>query len=103
MREQPEVSSKSIALCHNHFSSIIMVWHSGVSILLLRRGLILRERRGFVLLALVEVKRLLDLLAKALAVGGLARAVTSMLLLVYVASTSTLFPVLAVYFLLIFA
>jgi hypothetical protein len=80
-----------------------MVWHSGVSILLLRRGLILREGRGLVLLALVEVKRLLDLLAEALAVGGLARAVTSMLLLVYVASTSTLFPVLAVYFLLRFA
>jgi hypothetical protein len=80
-----------------------MVWHSGVSILLLRRGLILREGRGLVLLALVEVKCLLDLLAEALAVGGLARAVTSMLLLVYVASTSTLFPVLAVYFLLRFA
>jgi hypothetical protein len=67
-----------------------VVWLSGVSILLLRRGLVLRERRGLVLFALVEVKRLLDLLSKALAVGRLARAVTAMLLFVDVSCTSSL-------------
>jgi hypothetical protein len=49
---------------------------------------LLRKRRRLVLLVLVEVERLLDLVAEALAIRRLG--VSSVLLLVHVASTAAL-------------
>lgn len=54
----------------------------------MRNSSLLRQGRRLVLLVLVEMKRLLDLVTKALAIRRLA--VSSVLLLVDVASTTTL-------------
>jgi hypothetical protein len=81
----PEVSSMSIVLCHYHSSTVSLY---GVSSLMLGRGLAMRKRRRLMLLALVEVKRFLDLVAEALAVRG--PAVATVLLLVDIASSTTL-------------
>jgi hypothetical protein len=57
----------------------------------LGRSLGVGKRRGLVLLVLaVEMKGLLDLLAEAFAIWGLAMAVAAVLLLVNVASSTTL-------------
>jgi hypothetical protein len=64
----------------------------GVSNLVLGRRLVLRKRGRLVLLILaVKVERLLDLLAEALAIRGLAVAVAAVLLLVNITSSTTLY------------